>query len=124
VTVFLIVAAVLAWIFGAALLFASPMFYAPMGIAVTPAIAVTAQAQGAILVGLGVVNWLARRLTGAAIAPVLAGNLVVQVLSLLVIVRALSLRIVPAQNAGAVVIHALLGLGFAYFLFRKRPTLG
>jgi hypothetical protein len=116
----LIASAVLAWIFGAALLFAAPMFYAPMGITVTPGIAVTAQAQGAILVGLGVVNWLARRLTGAAVTPVLAGNLVVQVLSLLVIVRALALRIVPAQNAGAVVIHTLLGIGFAYFLVRNR----
>jgi hypothetical protein len=118
-TVFLGISAVLAWVFGGALLFASAAFLAPMGIAVTPPIAVSAQAQGAILVGLGVINWLARRSDRAAVRPVLAGNLVVQVLSLAVIARALALGIVPAQNAGAVVVHVLLGAGFAWFLLRR-----
>jgi hypothetical protein len=117
--IFLVVSAVLAWMFGAALLFAAAGMYAPMGIDVTPAIAVTAQAQGAILVGLGVINFLARGAAGATVRPVLAGNLVVQLASLLVIARALVMRIVPAQNAAAVVIHTVLGAGFAYFYFRS-----
>jgi hypothetical protein len=116
---FLAVSAVLAFIFGFALLLFSSSFYAPMGIVMTPAIAVTAQAQGAILVGIGVLNWTARSLSGPSVRPVLLGNLVVQVLSLAVISRAVALRIVPAQNAGAIVIHAVLGVGFAYFLARS-----
>jgi len=114
---FLAVSAVLAWAIGCALLFAPAPFLAPMGIRVTPAIAVTGQAQGAILVGLGAINWLARSAAGPALRAVLAGNLVVQVLSWIVIVRALALGIVPAQNAGAVVIHTALAAGFAYFLW-------
>jgi len=119
---FLGIAAVLAWVFGAALLFAATQLLAPMGITVTPAIAVTGQAQGAILVGLGVINWIARGATGRAVRAILAGNLVVQVLSWIVIVRALALGIVPMQNAGAVVIHTGLGAGFLYFLWRSDRT--
>src|SRR5262249_36307911 len=119
---FLAVSAVLAFIFGFALLFVSSSFYAPMGIVVTPAIAVTAQAQGAILVGIGVLNWTARSLPPPSLRPVLIGNLVVQALSLAVMARALVLHIVPAQNAGALVVHTLLGTGFAYFLARSSRT--
>jgi len=115
---FLVCSAILALIIGSALLFAPAAFLAPMRIDVTPAIAVTAQAQGAILVGLGVLNWLARGFRGRDVRPVLAGNLVVQLLSLIVITRALASRIVPVENTGAVVIHVVLGAGFAYFLLR------
>jgi len=119
---FLAVSAVLAWIFGAALLFATAAFLAPMGIAVTPAIAVSGQAQGAILVGLGVINWTARDLAARQLRSVLLGNLVVQVLSWAVIVRALALALVPPQNAFAVLVHTILGGGFLYFLWRGDRT--
>src|SRR5262249_42772061 len=119
---FLAVSAALAFIFGFALLFVSSSFYAPMGIAVTPAIAVTAQTQGAILVGLGVLNWTARALPPPSVRTVLIGNLVVQALSLAVVSRALVLHIVPGQNAGAVVVHTVLGTGFAYYLARSSRT--
>ena len=122
---FLAVSAVLAWIFGAALIFATSQFLAPMGITVTPPIAVSGQAQGAILLGLGVINWMARQGAGGQVRAVLAGNLVVQIASLLVIGRALALRIVPAQNAPALAIHTALGGGFLYFLARSaRPRIG
>lgn len=54
------VAAVLAWIFGALLLVMPGPFYAPTGITMTPMLATVAQAHGATLVGLGVIDWLAR----------------------------------------------------------------
>jgi hypothetical protein len=120
--IFLAISAVLAWAIGLALLFTPAPFLAPMGITVTPAIAVTGQTQGAILVGLGTINWLARAAAGAALRAVLAGNLVVQSLSWIVVARALALGIVPAQNAGAIVIHTVLGAGFAYFLWRAKRT--
>lgn len=121
---FVMLSAILAWVFGGALLFATAAFVAPMGIAATPAVAVLGQAQGAILVGLGAINWLSRNASGQAIRTVLAGNLVVQIASLLVIVRALAVGAVPMQNAAAVGIHALLGGGFLYFLRKSgRPTI-
>lgn len=117
--IFLVISAVLAWIFGAALLLATQKFVEPMQIQLTPAVAVLAQAQGAILLGLGVINWMARSFTGESVRPVLAGNLVVQVLSLAVISRALAVGAVPRQNVPPLVVHLLLGAGFAYFLVRK-----
>lgn len=116
---FLILAAVLAFLFGAALVFAPGPFLAPMGITASGAVAITAQAQGAILLGLGVINLLARNLKGPAVQPVLIGNFVVQVVSLVVVARALILGIVPPANAPAVVVHTGLGIGFCVFLIRN-----
>ena len=117
----LIVAAVLAWLFGLMLLFNARGFEAPVGIDVTDKIATIAQAQGAILVGLGVTNWLARDVADLrALSAVLAGNLVVQLLSLGVAVRAVVLHIFPIQAAPAIVIHVLLGAAFGVALLRVR----
>ena len=120
----LMVSAVLAWLFGLMLLFDARAFEAPVGIDVTDKVATIAQAQGAILLGLGVINWLGRNLTDArALSPILAGNLVVQLASLGVAARALLLHIFPSQGAPAVVIHVLLGVGFAVALVRvRRPS--
>ena len=116
----LTISAVLAWLFAVMLLFNTRAFEAPIGIDVNDKVATIAQAQGAILLGLGVINWMARRITDdRALDAVLAGNLVVQLASLAVVARALVLGIFPRQGAGAVVIHVLLGAGFAWALMRK-----
>lgn len=117
---FLAVTAVLAWLFALMLLFNARGFEAPVGIDVTDKVATIVQAQGAILLGLGVINWLARSVTDeAALRAVLAGNLVVQLASLVVAARALLLGILPIQGAPAIVIHVLLGAGFAWYLARR-----
>ncbi len=119
----LMVSAILAWLFAAALLFAARQFEAPVGIDVTPTIATIAQAQGAILAGLGVVNWLSRKVTDrTALSAVLAGNLVVQVLSLAVAARAVLLGLFPPRGAGALVIHVVLGAWFAVELLRSQRS--
>lgn len=115
--VFLSVAAVLAWIFGGALLLVPAEFYRPTGIALTPMLATLAQAHGATLVGLGVVNWLARGAERQGLIAVLAGNLAVQVLSLCVVAWTMSLGAGSAVAPG-LVIHIVLGSLFAYFLLR------
>ena len=117
--IFLAIAAVLAWLFGAMLLFAPTSFYAPTGIAMTPMIATIAQAHGATLIGLGVVDWMAREAEPRGARAVLAGNLVVQVLSLGVVIRTMMLG-AGASVAPGVVIHLVLGALFATFLVRLR----
>jgi hypothetical protein len=119
VKLFISIAALLAWLFGAALLLAPAQFYAPTGIAFTPMLGTVAQAHGATLVGLGVVNWLARSADKTGLTAILAGNLVVQVLSLFVVLRTMSLGAGMAVAPG-VVIHVVLGSLFAFFLFRMR----
>lgn len=114
---FLAFAAVLAWMFGAALLVAPAAFYAPTGIQMTPMIATLAQAHGATLVGLGVVDWLARNADRQGVIAVLAGNLVVQILSLVIVIRTMMLG-AGISVAPGVVIHVVLGALFSHFLYR------
>jgi hypothetical protein len=117
--IFLAIAAVLAWLFGAALLLAPAAFYKPTGIEMTPVLATIAQAHGATLIGLGVIDWLSRNAESAGLRAVLAGNLVVQVLSLGVVLRTMSLG-AGAAAAPGIFIHVILGGLFAFFLMRAR----
>jgi hypothetical protein len=116
---FLSIAAILALAIGAMLLLVPAAFYSPTGIVMTPMLATVAQAHGATLVGLGVVDWLARGADRAGLVAVLAGNLVVQALSLAVAVRTSALG-AGAAVAPSVVIHVTLGALFAWFLLRMR----
>lgn len=84
-------AAILSWLFGTALLVMPATFNAPAGITLTPLLATVAQAHGSTLVGLGVINWLCRRAGQTQVARVLVGNVVMQGLSLLVVVRTMQL---------------------------------
>jgi hypothetical protein len=121
VRVFLAVAAVLAWLIGGMLLVAPAPFYAPTGMQLTPMLATIPQAHGATLVGLGVVDWLARAADRRGLIAVLTGNLVVQVLSLGVAVRTLVLA-GSGGPAPAVLIHVVLG-GFCVFFLMKAKKL-
>ena len=115
----LTVSAILAWAFGVMLMMNAKAFEAPMGIDVTDKVATIAQAQGAILFGLGLVNWLAIGVTDRrALVAVFAGNLLVQLLSLGVVARAMALGIFPPQAIGAIVIHVALGGWFGLELVR------
>jgi hypothetical protein len=115
----LAVSAALAWLFAAMLLFAARQFEAPIGIDVTDKVATIAQAQGAVLAGIGAINFFARRVVDpAAVRAVLGGNLVVQVLSLGVAGRALALGIFPVAAAPSAAFHLILGALFAVALAR------
>ena len=116
---FLSIAAVLAWLFGAMLLWSPGKFYAPAGIVMTPLLATVAQAHGATLVGVGVIDWMAREAEGRGLIAVLGGNLVIQILSLGVVLRTMGLGAGSAVAPG-VAIHVVLGSLFAFFLLRAR----
>ena len=117
--VFLAIAAVLAWLFGLMLLLAPTQYYAPVGLMMTPMLATIAQAHGATLIGLGTINWMVRHAQGRGLLAVLAGNLVVQILSFGVAVRT-SMLGAGVSAAPAFAIHTLLGIGFIVFLVRTR----
>lgn len=121
--IFLAISGILAWLFGAALILAPAAFYAPTGIVMTPLIATVAQAHGTTLIGLGLVNFLARNSDRTGIIAVLAGNLLVQLLSLAVVVRTMMLG-PGAAVAPGIVIHIVLGSLFAFYLLRQIRTPG
>ena len=117
--VFLAIAAIFAWIFALAMLFAPAKFYAPAGFELTPMLATLAQAHVATLFGLGVINWGAREAKGRGLTAVLFGNLMVQVLSLIVVIRTMRLGAGTAVAPG-IVIHVVLGGFFLFFLLRAK----
>jgi hypothetical protein len=119
--IFLSIAATLAWLFGAVQLVAPMAFYRQTGMELTPLLATIVQTQGAMLFGMGVVIWLARGATGQGLVAVLAGNLVVQVLSLFVVLRTMTLG-VGMSVAPPVIIHVVLGSFYLYFLTRSRAA--
>jgi hypothetical protein len=86
-------------------------------------LATLAQAHGATLIGLGVINWLARGADRQGLIAVLTGNLVVQILSLVVVFRTMQLG-AGMSVAPGVVIHVVLGSLFAFFLARARVNNG
>jgi hypothetical protein len=115
--IFLSIAAVFAWLFGAGLLLGP--FHAPAGVAMTPMVATIAQAHGATLVGLGVINWMARGANRQGLVAVLTGNLVVQILSLGVVLRAVMLEGGPSGTP-SIFIHVVLGAFFLFFLLQTK----
>ena len=115
--IFLSITAVLAWLFGLMLLLQPAKFYEPTGIVLTPMLATLAQAHGATLVGLGFINWFARNADRHGLFAVLAGNLVVQILSLWVV--AITMRLGAGMKvAPAIGIHVVLGALYTFFLTR------
>ncbi len=121
VKIFLSIAAALAWLFGAMLLLAPGPFYAPTGLAVTPMVATIAQAHGATLVGLGVINWMARSADRQGLAPVLTGNLVVQILSLGVAIQTVMVG-AGASATPSIFSHVVLGGLFLFFLLQAKKV--
>jgi len=87
--ILLAVSAVLAIGAGAAMIFATAAFLGPQGISVDDKVALLGQAQGALLVGIGVLNLLAMRCSDAkGLQAVLGGNLALQITGLGVNIRA------------------------------------
>jgi hypothetical protein len=114
---FLLIAGILACVFGVALLLIPATFMQPTGIDMTPLVATLPQAHGATLFGLGIFNILVRKADVVGLKAAFAGNLVVQVLSLCVVIRTMTLGPGMAVAPG-IGIHVVLGLFCAYFLWK------
>ena len=117
----LAISAIPAGLIGLMLIFSAKLFEAPMGFAMDEQTATIAQALGAILLGLGFINWLARDVNDRpALWAILYGNFVVQVVSFTIVARALVRGLIPTSSIGIAVFHALLGAAFAWQLREVR----
>ena len=77
-----------------------------------------ARGAGATVTGLGVIDWLLRGATGEVLRSLLGGNLVVQILSLLVNASEVLAGHLPAQAASASLLHLILSAMFVFALLR------
>ena len=114
----LTIGAAAALIFGLALAVAPAQMLAGFGLGVPIEAQVLSRDVGVTLLGLAVINWMARAATGRAVRAILIGNLFVQVMEFLVNGWEVAAGILPAQAAGGLVIHLVLAVVFALGLRR------
>lgn len=117
----LVVAAVIAAIFGVGLVVASGPLLAIYGITLDTAGTVVAQLLGASLIGFAVLDWFARDVTDpTARQAVVFGNLAGEVVGFVVILLGQLAGVANALGWTTVAIYLLLALGFAYVQFMQR----
>ena len=81
---------------------------------------VLARDEGVTLTGLGLINWMGQRATGAPLRAILAGNLAVQALEILVNGYELVAGTLPLQAAPGLLIHIVFGAIFVLAMTRAR----
>jgi hypothetical protein len=117
----LAIGGVAAIVFGLLLLVLPGSMLAGFGLATPSEALVLSRDVGATLIGLGVINWMARDATGQPLRALLVGNVVVQALELVVNFGEIVSGQLPAQAAGGLLIHLVLGAIFV--LAMRRPAL-
>jgi hypothetical protein len=91
------------------------------GLAVSNESTALSREVGATLIGLGVIDWLARDATGQPLRGLLVGNLVVQALQIFMNLYGIAAGQLPLQAASSLPIHLVLGAIFVLAM-RSRTT--
>jgi len=118
--VLLVVAAVIAAVFGVAFVVASGPLLSIYGVTLDKAGTLVAQLFGASLIGVAVLNWLARNVTDPdARRAVIFANLTQDVVGFVVILIGQLAGIPNAFGWSNVAIYLLLALGFGYIQFMQ-----
>jgi hypothetical protein len=115
----LTIGAVAAVVFGLALALLPDQMLGGFGLGTPKEALVVARDVGVTLIGLGIVNWLARNETGPAVRGLLIGNLFIQVAEAVVNGWEVAIGILPAPAAGGVVLHVVLAVVFLLPLRRS-----
>ena len=108
----LMIGGVAAVVFGLALFVSPESMLAGFGVATPVSARVLARDVGATLIGLGVINWMARNATGELLRALLVGNVVVQALELLINGYEIVVDDLPTQATGGLLIHLILDTMF------------
>jgi hypothetical protein len=117
---FLILATVVAAIFGLAFLLAPSQLVALYGVVLTPATEVISRIAGSVILGFAVVFWVARNGGGAeALKAVMLGGFVANVLDSGILLDATIAGLINGLGWLQVLINGALAIGFGYFVFGK-----
>ena len=111
---------VAAVVFGLALLVFPTAMLANFGLGTPEEAKVLSRDVGATLIGLGVINWMARNAMGEPLRAILVGNVVVQALELVVNAGEIAVGALPVQADGGLLIHLVLGAIFVLAMTRAR----
>lgn len=119
---FLVISAILALFFGIGLLAAPETMLSNFGLTADETGLVLSRDLGITLLGLAYLNWTVRNeQTSRTLKAVLGANLIVQGGETVANLYSLSNGVLNSSAWVGIIMHLLLGLGFAYFLFFK-PT--
>lgn len=121
---FLAIAAVIGIVFGIGMLIVPEQVFQMYTIPSNEGSKSIARSFGALIFSVGMINWIARRVEDStALRAILYGNLAIHLLTLVTDLLAITSGAMGAVGWSLVVLHAILGGGFAYFAF-ARPSKG
>jgi hypothetical protein len=121
---FLMLATLVAAVFGLAFLLAPSALVAMYGVTLTPATEVIGRVAGSVILGFAIVFWGARDGNGAeAFKAVMLAGLVGNGLDCLILLHATATGLLNSLGWLQVVINGALAIGFWYFAYGKGKTI-
>ncbi len=121
---FLMLATIVAAIFGLAFLVSPGRLVALYGVMLTPATAVVGRIAGSVILGFAIVFWGARNFDGAeTLKAVMVAGLVANGLDALILLHATTTGLVNVLGWFQVLINGGLAIGFGYFAFGKEKSI-
>ncbi len=114
---FLTIVAVVALLYGLGLLLLPSFMATTYGFGTSPSEILLARFFGVAMLTLGLINWLAKDLTGASIKPIILGSLIGDAVGAIVALMGTLSGVMSAVGWSAFVIYLLFVIGFAYFQF-------
>ena len=121
---FLMLATIVAAVFGLAFLVAPSQLVALYGVTLTPATEVIGRIAGSVILGLAIVFWAARNASGAeAFKAVMMAGLIANGLDCLILLHATVTGLVNGLGWLQVLINGALAVGFWYFTFGKGKSI-
>ena len=117
---FLMLATIVAAVFGLAFLVAPSQLVALYGVTLTPATEVIGRIAGSVILGFAIVFWAARNASGAeAFKAVMMAGLIANGLDCLILLHATVTGLVNGLGWLQVLINGGLAIGFWYFAYGK-----
>jgi hypothetical protein len=120
---FLVIATIVAAVFGIAFLAMPTQLVALYGVKLTPATEVVGRIAGSAILGFAIVFWSIRNQSGAeALKGAMLAGLIANGLDALILLHATATGLLNTLGWAQVAINGLLAVGFAYFTFGKRES--
>ncbi|OGO74765.1 MAG: hypothetical protein A3K41_10765 [Chloroflexi bacterium RIFOXYD12_FULL_57_15] len=114
---FLTIVAVIALLYALGLILLPAFMATTYGMGTSASEILLARFFGVEMLVVGVINWLAKDLTGASVRPVITGNLIGDIVGTIVALMGTLSGVMNVVGWSAVAIYLLIALGFAYFQF-------
>jgi hypothetical protein len=121
---FLVIATIVAAVFGLAFLVAPSQLVALYGVVLTPATEVIGRIAGSTILAFAIVFWAARNENGAEVLKaVMVAGFVGNGLDFLILLHATATGLLNSLGWLQVLINGALAAGFGYFAFGKGKTI-